>query len=100
MRLTSVLIVPEPQVVPDGVGQIGRQDVRLENVNVDRDADGLARADGANGGDGGTAVVVALSAAIMFKRGLKLADKIRFWLNSTHLQYLLNPQNNIASVNY
>ena len=44
--------MPEPQVVADGVGEVGGEDVRLEDVDVDADADGLPAADGAHGGDG------------------------------------------------
>ncbi len=55
--------MPESQVVPDGVRQVGGQDVRLEDVDVDADAHRLARADGAHRGDGGAAVVEALPAA-------------------------------------
>ena len=60
LSLTVLLVVPEPQVVPDGVREVGGQDVGLEDVDVDGDAHGLPGADGADGGDGGTAVVVAL----------------------------------------
>ena len=51
--------MPEPQVVPDGVGEVGGEDVRLEDVDVDADADGLPAADGAHGGHGRPAVLEA-----------------------------------------
>ena len=56
-RRLNVAVVPEPQVVPDGVGEVGGEDVRLEDVDVDADADGLPSADGAHGGHGGPAVL-------------------------------------------
>ena len=52
----------EAEVVADGVGEVGREDVRLEDVDVDADADGLARADRAHRGDGRTPVLEPLSA--------------------------------------
>ena len=41
----------EAKVVADGVGHVAGQDVGLEGVDVDADADGFPGADGANGGD-------------------------------------------------
>ena len=51
-RRLHLAVVPEPQVLPDGVGEVGGEDVRPEDVDVDADADGLPAADGAHGGDG------------------------------------------------
>ena len=56
----------EAEVVADGVRQVGSQDVRLEHVDVDADADGLAGADGAHGGDGWPPVVEDLPTANLY----------------------------------
>ena len=58
-RRLDLAVVPEPQVVADGVGEVGGEDVRLEDVDVDADADRLPAADGAHGGDGRAPVLEA-----------------------------------------
>jgi len=57
----ALLIVREAQVVPDGVGQIGGQDVRLEDVDVHADAGGLPAANGAHGGRRALAALESLA---------------------------------------
>ena len=60
-------VVMEAEVVTDGVRQVCRQDVRLEHVDVDADADGLAGADGAHGGYSRPPVVEDLPTANLSK---------------------------------
>ena len=52
----------EAEVVADGVGQVCGQDVRLEDVDVDRDPDSLAGANGTDGGYCRSAIFKRLSA--------------------------------------
>ena len=58
----------EAEVVADGVGQVCGQDVRLEDVDVDRDADGLAGANGADSGNRRSAIFKRLSAVKQIMR--------------------------------
>ena len=40
--------MPESQVMANGMGEVSGQDVRLEDVDIHADADGLAAADRSN----------------------------------------------------
>ncbi len=60
-KLTVGTVVPEPDVVADGVGEVGGQDVRLEDVHVDADPHGLPRADRPHRGYGRPAIFKALA---------------------------------------
>ncbi len=51
----------EAEVMADSMGQVGGQDVRLEDVDVDGDPDCLAGADGADSGNRGSAIFKRLS---------------------------------------
>jgi hypothetical protein len=60
-QLLTVLVVSEAEVVSDGVSEVGGEDVRLKDVNVDAEADGLPGADCAHGRDCRAAVVKTLA---------------------------------------
>ena len=75
--------MPESQVVPDGVGEVGGEDVRLEDVDVDADADGLPAADGAHGRHGRPAILKA-SARQQLRRVLVHLDRLSGVYSDVH----------------